>query len=276
MTIRSLGAVLVVSLASASGALGGSIRATVKADQPIRKVWAIQREQTSLGTMAKPFDGAVLNGKLFVENVPPGRYDLKFQFDQGTVEGWDANVPASDYVEEQPLSDEARQTILKKMSTETASAFDDEVIVLDLQGNIQNAAVLLKRLRRRPFVSAGYREGEWVWRADRWQWEDPEERNWVPNQETPWYALIRERLFPKDYEARRITYARHLGGIEITEETPEVDLGDILVPQPKSGIHAINPDGTETKTIQIKPVPTVAADGQATAEPAPTTQRSEP
>src|SRR5687768_14403694 len=82
--LRMTGAALIVAILGVDVALAGSIRATVKAEKPIRKVWAVQREQTSLGTMAKPFDGAVLNGKLFVENVPPGRYDLKFQFDEGT------------------------------------------------------------------------------------------------------------------------------------------------------------------------------------------------
>jgi hypothetical protein len=258
--------VMLVSAMSCALARAGSIRATVKAGEPVKKVSAIQRELTSLGTMSKPFEGKLTDGKLSIENLPPGRYDLKFETASGSVEGWDASVPASDYEEEQPLTDEARKTILKKMATEMASAFDDEVVVLDLQGNIQNAAVLLKRLRRRAFVSAGYREGEWVWRADRWQWEDPEERNWVPNQETPWYALIRERLFPKDYEAKRITYARHLGGIALTEEKPDADLGEVLVPQPKLGINAINPDGSATTPLTIKPATVGAATQPTTGE----------
>ena len=51
--------------------------------------------------------------------------------------------------------------------------------MLDIQGNIANAAVLTTHLRMRPFIAkaAGENKSQWIWAASRrWQWENPDRR----------------------------------------------------------------------------------------------------
>ena len=95
------------------------------------------------------------------------------------------------------------------MTGDTVSGFDDEVIVLDVQGNIQNAVVLATRLRTRPFTtSSGTVSDQDIWRVDRWQWESPTENEWIPWDKQPYYALHRERFSPKEYRAPGLSPSR--------------------------------------------------------------------
>jgi hypothetical protein len=234
----------------------GAIRGAVAGAEGIVAAWAIERQQTPTGVYHQKHAGGLVDGKFAITNLPvPGRYDLRFDFTNGYVEGWDATVPKSDYEEEQPLKAEAIQAIAKKMSSDQCTGFGDEALILDIQGNIQNAAVLLMQLRQRPFVGGGYQPGEWVWRIDRWQWEDPDERTWVPYQERPFYALVRERLYAKDYRGKNVLFARHLGGIVLDKSHPEANLGTLRIPRPVPGIHAAQPDGTQTSPITLKAGP---------------------
>lgn len=247
----------------------GSITATVKAGEPVKQVWAIQRDFTPTGVVTKPIEGKIEGNKISIQSLPvPGHYDLQFDTESGVVLGWDANVPASDYIQEQPLSDEARKVVLKKMSDKNLLAFPDSVIVIDMQGNVQNAVILMTTLRSSPFdESAGKNSDTWIWRVDRWQWEFPDEDTWVPVQERPYYALVRERLKPEAYKAKSVVFARHLGGITLNEARPNFDMGIILVPKPEAGIHAVNPDGSPIGTTVLKPK-------QQQVPPAPATQNS--
>jgi hypothetical protein len=74
----------------------------------------------------------------------------------------------------------------------------------------------------------------------------------VPWQERPSYALVREKLKPADYPSKSMVYARHLGGIGLTEESPDSDRGIIRVPKPAGGVYAVEPDGTPIKPIVLK------------------------
>ncbi|MBE3132878.1 MAG: hypothetical protein IMZ55_05355, partial [Acidobacteria bacterium] len=91
-----------------------------------------------------------------------------------------------------------------------------------------------------------------VWRVERWHWEDPDEHTWVPYQERPFYALVRERLYEKDYRAKRVAYARHLGGIALTAEKPDADLGAVKVPAPAPGVCAVDPKGERISPVVLK------------------------
>ena len=250
-----LGTGAVLSLCAAADRPAGTIRATIKAEEPITEAWIIQRKDSNIGVETKPRKVELVDNELVVEGLPlPGRYDLRFKTASGCIiEGWDDTVPESDYVQEQPLSRESKLTVLKKMAKMSKRGFADEVVVLDIQGNIQNAAVLVTRLRRRAFVGGAYKQGEWVWRVERWQWEFPDEDTWTPYQERPYYSLVRKRLYEKEYKALRTTYARHLGGIVLTDEQPEAKMGDLNVPRLKPGTRALNPDGSATTPISIKP-----------------------
>lgn len=250
---RSWITVLVAGMGVA--AQGGEIRATIEVEGDVEAVWAIERRETPTGVYHHRHKGVIEGARLTVSDLPvPGRYDLRFDFTNGFVEGWNSAVPESDYEDEQPLEKAAILKIARKMADDQFTAFGDEALILDIRGNIQNAALLLMQLRRRAFVGGGYRQGEWVWRVDRWQWEDPDEHTWVPYQERPFYALVRERLYPAAYRAKNVVYARHLGGIVLTLEQAEAVLGTLRIPRPAPGVHAVHPDGKRTQPIRLKPV----------------------
>ena len=240
-------------LPAALPARAGSIEATVQSDVRIVSVSAVGRRASAIGVYPEPISGRMVEGRMVFQDVPPGRYDLRFDTPEGIVHGWDAGVPESDYVQEQPLDPQSRRRIAEKLARMHRRQFFDQVVLLDISGNVQHAAVLLSQVRRRAFVGGGYEAGELVWRVDRWEYENPQEHTWVPVQERPFYALFRERLGEKDLGAKRITFARHLGGIEVRADGSDVDLGIILVPSPKPGIHAVNPDGSAADPIQLKP-----------------------
>jgi len=261
--------------------VAGSIRATLAGDETVRRVWAIQRQARHIRTSAgkthdvgmygEPHEGTVDGRTMSIANLPvPGRYDLKIETASGGVmAGWDASVPESEYVGDPPLEKEAKQKIFAKLADEQFSAFADRMWVLDVQGNLQHAALLVMKLRMRPFVGGAYKPGEWVFRIDRWHWENPDDQTWVPYQERPFYALVRERLYKKDYEAKRVAMARHLGGIALTEQRPEVNLGTVKVVTPEAGVLAVNADGSPVRPVVLKgpkdavPSPAFHADREA-------------
>lgn len=264
----ALGA-LVIAVAPAAAvaadeqAAGGSIRATVQTDATIARVQAIGRaprqittstgEAKDIGMYGKAYAGRLEGRTLIVEDLPAGRYDLRLVTGDGRIiEGWDADVPPSDYVEHWPLEDEDRAAIRKKLAHRNFSEFSDDMRVLDMRGNVQNAAVLVAKVRTRPFVGGGYKPGEWVYRVDRFRWEDPEEHTWVPARDRPFYALVRQRLYQRDYRKKSHVFAAHLGGIAIDAERAKVDLGPVVVPAPRVGVYAVEADGTPIAPTVIK------------------------
>ncbi len=257
-------ALAAAALAAGTGARGGAIRATLEAEEPVVSVWAIGRVAGQLttskgkthdtGMYGRAYQGRVEGEKVIIEGLPvPGRYDLKLETGSGgVIAGWDAGVPESDYVGEPPLEEESRKLIFKKLGDDDFSAFSDRMWVMDIQGNIQNASVLLAKLRTRPFVGGAYKAGEWVWRVERWQWENPDEHTWVPYRKRPFYALIRERLYRRDYEAKKMVFSRVLGGIALTAERPEAHLASVRVPRPGKGVCAVDPEGERIEPVFVK------------------------
>lgn len=233
---------------------GATVTEAVVIHRAPRHMTTRDGQRLDIGMYGQPHAGALDGDRVRFENLPvPGNYELRFTFDDGAyVQGWDATVPQSDYVGDPPLEDDGRAEILRKQTSDQFTAFGDDVHVLDLQGNLQNAALLMMQVRRRAFVGGGYREGEWVWRVDRYQWEDPMEHTWVPYQERPFYALVRRRLFEDDFRALRVAYARHLGGLSLTAEEPSVNLGRVVVPHPEPGVVAVEPDGTPIEPVILK------------------------
>ncbi|MFW6059176.1 MAG: hypothetical protein ACODAQ_03290 [Phycisphaeraceae bacterium] len=245
-------------------ARAGEIRATLETEARIEKVWAVQRKaetittskgrEKDIGMYGRPRAGRVEGDAIVIDGLETqGRYDLRFETADGAiVQGWDANVPESDYVGDPPLEDADRQRILEKQASDQFTAFADRVRVLDMRGNIQNAVLLVEKVRWRPFVGGGYKKGEWVWRVERWQWENPDEQTWVPYQERPYYALVRQRTDEAGYRAKRVVYARHLGGVVLTSEQPKQDIGVVHVPAPTPGVHAVDEGGEPIETVTLK------------------------
>lgn len=234
----------------------GSITATVAGEQKLVKVWAVLRTDSVAGVHSHPFPGRVEGDKIIIENLEPGGpYDLRIQTDKGTLEGWTAAVPEpEDPDNPEPLDTRALRAVLLKMAGNNVSSFDDQVVILDIQGHGEHVVVLSTRLRTRPFTeSTGVNDTTWVWRVDRWQWELVDGVTWVPWQERPFYALRRERMRESEYKALRFVFARHIGGIHLTENRSDVVLDTIQLPDFAPGIRAIEPDGTSIPTVRIKP-----------------------
>ncbi|MDA1054286.1 MAG: hypothetical protein O3C40_27895 [Planctomycetota bacterium] len=172
-------------------------------------------------------------GKFGITGLPlDATYDLIIDFAGSRLEGINLKVPRSDYVEEQPLSEEDIETIRDKAMR--MNKFEDVVEIRTVQGNIQHAAVLLNKLRTRPFFAS--QPGEVIWRAELWHFERPEE-TWVKVQEELAIVLYRERIQSSAYTAKSHTFDQALGGIELTSEQPTIDLGLIKPPITKPGIH---------------------------------------
>jgi len=184
----------------------------------------------------KRFTGKIVdprNGRFAVAGLATGRiYDLQLDF--GTdcrLEGINLKVPRSDYVEEQPLAAEDVQVITKKVNR--LNKFEDEVRILTIQGNIQHAAIVISKLRTRPFF--GSKPGELIWRAELWHFERPEE-TWLKRTDELFTVLYRERMQKSRYVQKSVTFDGRLGGIAVSSKQPRVELGRIPAPSTKPGV----------------------------------------
>ena len=77
-----------------------------------------------------------------------GSFDLRLETADGLIAGWNASVPASDDEPPAPLSADQKRELLDKLATMSRRAFPHEVVVLDIQGNAQHAAILTTSVRR--------------------------------------------------------------------------------------------------------------------------------
>jgi hypothetical protein len=174
-------------------------------------------------------------GTFTIEKLPlAANYDCIIDYGAARLEGIDLSVPPSDYEEEQPLTEEdiakLKQTVL------SLNQFEDQVEVLAIEGNIEHAAILLNKLRTRPFVNS--RPGEVVWRVERWQFERPDE-TWVKVQDKLFHTLYRERIDRAQFDKKAIAFTPDLGGIRLDAGRPAIDLGDVRVPTPAAGVRFV-------------------------------------
>ena len=193
-------------------------------------VAAVDRK-TRKRVVGKVVDAAT--GRFAVAGLVTGTtYDLQLDFGPARrLEGINLNVPRSDYVEEQPLSDDDYKTIREKVLR--LNKFEDTVEILVIQGNIQHAAILITKLRTRPFF--GSKPGEIIWRAELWHFERPEE-TWLKRRDELFTVLYRERMQRRRYDARSVTFDPRLGGIRVTSKQPRVDLGRVAAPTAGTGV----------------------------------------
>ncbi|MEE3368213.1 MAG: hypothetical protein VX346_02590 [Planctomycetota bacterium] len=211
---------------------GGTIRGQLVPADSAGKVLALHRAS------GKTFPGKVdpKTGSFSIGPLPfKGIYACRVDFATSRLEGINLKVPPSDYVEEQPLSAEDLATI--KTKVRRMNKFEDVVEIKTISGNIQHAAILLNKLRTRPFF--GSKPGEVVWRSELWHFERPEE-TWVKVQDELFVVLYRQRMQHADYRKQSVTFDAALGGIRLTRETPQYDLGRIERPRPQPGIHFRN------------------------------------
>ncbi len=178
--------------------------------------------------------------KFRIEGLNPGTpYDviLDFKPPAGSklslyrLEGASMNVPRSEYEEQQPLSREDIATIKEKVLG--LNQFEDVVEILAIDGNIQHAAVLVNKLRTKPFYES--KPGEIIWRPELWHFERPDE-TWVKVQDELFIILYRERIQKLELDKRSVTFDSALGGIRLTSELHEVNLGVIKLSDANPGV----------------------------------------
>ncbi|HTU24967.1 MAG TPA: hypothetical protein VMF30_06195 [Pirellulales bacterium] len=245
-----------IAAACAAPAQAGSIRARIAGDQKVTAATAIERDtHGSDGVVSRNYSGRVAGDEVVFDNLPDaGSFDLRLETAGGLIAGWNAAVAADGDARPEPLSAEAKRALLDKLAGVARRGFPHEVVVLDIQGNAEHAVVLATSVRRGNIQGAGA-VGGWVWRADRYEYENPDDDTWAPLQEQPFYAVDRREVSPQQYAALRVVYVAALGGIGLSPEKPVVDLGRITLPAPAAGVHAAAADGRPTREFTVKPRP---------------------
>ena len=171
-------------------------------------------------------------GEFAMSGLPfDAAYDLQIDFAGARLEGVNLKVPRSDFEEEQPLSKDDIAAL--KETARSLNKFEDQIDILTVTGNIQHAAVLLNKLRTKPFYES--KPGEIIWRLELWHFERPDE-TWVKVQDELFVVLYRERLQKKAYDQKSLTLDPALGGLKISKEKATLDLGRIELPAKEPGI----------------------------------------
>jgi len=111
--------------------------------------------------------------------------------------------------------------------------FEDVVEILAVKGNIQHAAVVLNKLRTKPFYDS--KPGEVVWRLELWHYERPEE-TWHKVQDEMFVVMYRERIPRQVYDEKSIVLDPALGGLRPVAEEPKVNLGKVVLPPATPGV----------------------------------------
>jgi hypothetical protein len=206
----------------------GSITGTVDKPARVTAVFALDRDND------KKFLGKLdaASGRFTIDGLPLGaRYDCVLDLAGGRLEGVNLKVPHSDYEKEQPLTKEDVETITA--TAKSLNQFEDRVEILAVTGNIQHAAVVLNKLRTKPFINSN--PGEMIWRLELWHFERPDDA-WIKDQEELGIILYRERLQKKDFDRKSLTLDPALGGVHLTEKLRQVDVGRVELPGAEPGV----------------------------------------
>jgi hypothetical protein len=210
----------------------GSVTGVIDKPATVKAVAAIDRETD------KKYPGKLdaKTGRFTIADLPLGaRYDLLIDYGAARLEGVNLQVPRSDYEEEQPLTKEDIKDLKDKALS--LNQFEDKVEVMTVAGNIQHAAVVLNKLRTKPFINS--QPGEIIWRLEVWRFERPDE-TWVKVQDELFTVHYRERLQKKDFDQKALTLDPALGGLQPTKEKRTIDVGSIKLPEAKPGIRLRN------------------------------------
>jgi hypothetical protein len=217
----------------------GAITGTVDKPELVTAVTAVDRTS---GDADKKYTGKFdpKTGQFTIEGLPlEATYDCVIDFAGARLEGVNLKAKRSDYEEEQPLVKEDVETI--KNTVLSLNKFEDKVEVLAVRGNIQHAAVVVNKLRTRPFINSN--PGEVVWRLELWHFERPEE-TWVKEQDELFLVLHRERIQKADFDKKSLTLDPALGGLQPKAKQPAVDLGQVKLPSKEPGIR-LRPEKTD-------------------------------
>jgi hypothetical protein len=171
-------------------------------------------------------------GRFVIDGLPLGAvYDCVIDHGGARLEGVNLKVSPSDFEEEQPLT---REDVVELKKTVLATnKFEDRIEFLTIRGNAQHAAVLLNKLRTKPFYES--KPGEVIWRLELWHFEKPDE-TWVKDQDELFIVFYRERLQRKDFDKKVVTFDAALGGLRLTARRPVIEVGRVKLPRKEPGI----------------------------------------
>jgi hypothetical protein len=215
----------------ARDAARGRITGTV--DQP-KWVTAVFAKDRTSDEKDKIYKGKLdaETGKFVIEGLPlNATYDVVIDFKGGRLEGVNLKVPPSDFEEEQPLTKDDIAALKKTVLAQ--NKFEDKIEFLAIEGNVQHAAVVLNKLRTKPFYES--KPGEVIWRLELWHFEKPDD-DWVKDQDELFIVFYRERLQKKVFDKKALTFDSLLGGHKLTAKKTTVSLGTVKLPGKATGI----------------------------------------
>ena len=179
-------------------------------------------------------------GQFTVPGLPLDKsYDLLVDLTSGArLEGVNLKVKPTDFKDRDPPLIKADEDKLKEI-TKSLSKFEDVHEFLAVGGNAQHAAVVMNKLRTKPFYES--KPGEVVWRLEVWSFaredlDDP----WVKEQDTLFVIHYRDRLQKADYDKKSITLDPKLGGLRPTPKDAKIDVGQVKLPDGKPGVRLRN------------------------------------
>ena len=233
--MRSLLIVLMVAFPASADT--GAVTGTVDKSDGVKSITAIFRDDKPV-----TYDGKLdpKSGQFTIDKLPLDKpYDLIIDLKTGArLEGVNMRVKKTDFVDADPPLIKEDKAKLKEITTKL-SKFEDIHEYLAIGGNCQHAAVVVNKLRTRPFYES--KEGEVIWRLEVWFYHREElEDAWVKDPDTLFVIHYRERLPKADYEKKSITLDPKLGGLRPTAKEAKIDLGKIELPDGKPGIKLRN------------------------------------
>jgi hypothetical protein len=215
----------------------GALLGTIDKPDSVKSITAIFRDDRPLTYEAR-LDPKT--GEFTIDKLPFDKpYDLIVELKNGArLEGVNLRVKRTDYIDGDPPLIKDDEAKLKEITTKL-SKFEDVHEYLAVGGNCQHAAVVVNKLRTRPFYES--KEGEIIWRLEVWFYEREElDDPWVKDQGTLFVVHYRERMQKADYDKKSITLDPKLGGLRPTAKEAKIDVGKLKLPDGKPGIRARN------------------------------------
>jgi hypothetical protein len=233
--MRAVAILLLAPLVAAADT--GSIVGTFDKPETVKAVSAILRDDPPV-TYPGKLDPKT--GQFSVNGLPLDKgYDLLIDLTTGArLEGVNLRVKPTDFKDGDPPLIKADEDKLKEI-TKGLSKFEDVHEFLAVGGNAQHAAVVVNKLRTKPFYES--KPGEVVWRLEVWFFEREElDDPWVKEQDTLFVIHYRERLPKAEYDKKAIALDPKLGGLRPTAKDAKIDVGKVELPDGKPGVRLRN------------------------------------
>jgi hypothetical protein len=225
---------VVLAAAAAAGparAAKGTLTGVLDKSKGVTAVLAVDRADE----VDKKYKGTVnaKTGRFTIPGLPlDATYDVVIDVGDARLEGVNLKVKSSDYEEEQPLTKKDIATITK--ICKDLNKFENEIEVMVVTGNCQNAAVLLNKKRTTPFYES--KPPEMIWRLELWHFQKPDDDHWVKDPDELAVMFYRQRLQKAAFAKKSLTLDGALGGFKPTAKAPKIDVGKVKIPDGKPGI----------------------------------------